>query len=89
MKRNLTKRELDCYLWLLKGRSVKEIAQKLNLSARTVDFYVTSMKLKLNCARKSELFDRAMEFGLLTYADRDSWTPRSSRGMKLSLGRRT
>jgi DNA-binding CsgD family transcriptional regulator len=65
MSKDLTKREMECFLCLLKGRTFKEIADELNISPRTVEHYAKSLRLKLNCLSKSELFDKGIEFGLV------------------------
>ena len=51
----LTKRELDCAYFLIQGRSNKEIARELNISPRTVEDYITSIRYKVHCKSRSEL----------------------------------
>ena len=51
----LTKRELSCAYFLLQGKSNKEIAQKLNISPRTVEDYVSNIRFKIKCKNRSEL----------------------------------
>jgi LuxR family quorum-sensing system transcriptional regulator SolR len=65
----LTRRELECFFCLLMGRTFKEIGKQLNISARTVEYYSNSLKLKLKCFRKSELIDKGVEFGLVSFAN--------------------
>jgi DNA-binding CsgD family transcriptional regulator len=57
---SLTKKQLDCLLHLVKGRTVKEIAKKLNLSHRTVGHYLDTIKFKMNCECKSEMIEKAL-----------------------------
>lgn len=68
----LTKREAECMLLLLKGKTINGIAIILNLSPRTIEFYLKKMKIKLNCRTKFELieliihsdFNRNLDFDL-------------------------
>jgi DNA-binding CsgD family transcriptional regulator len=51
----LTQRELDCVLLLMEGKSSKEIGRALNLSFRTIEFYIDKLKTKLNCRNRVDL----------------------------------
>lgn len=65
---SLSRRELECVELLLKGMSAKETARKLGLSPRTVEFYFETIKTKLSCQTKQEVFAAALamkEFQLL------------------------
>ncbi len=57
----LTKRESDCILQLLKGKSAREISEALGITKRTVEHYLENIKQKFNCLNKSELFAIAQE----------------------------
>lgn len=61
----LTDREMDIFYYLLHGLCQKQIANKLNLSVRTVEDYVDHVKAKLNCFNKSQLFEFALQHGLM------------------------
>ncbi len=50
-----TRREAECMLLLLEGRTMANVAVALKLSHRTVEFYTKNMKNKLNCNTKEEL----------------------------------
>ncbi|HYF97975.1 MAG TPA: LuxR C-terminal-related transcriptional regulator [Coxiellaceae bacterium] len=50
-----TRRECQCMLMLLKGKTMKESGSNLNLSARTVEYYVKNMKIKTKSRTRSEL----------------------------------
>ena len=52
-----TRREAECMLLLLKGKTIGAVANILNLSPRTVEYYVKNMKSKLGCRTKFELLD--------------------------------
>ena len=51
----LSPREMECVHHLSLGHTAKETAQSLNLSNRTVEFYLANIKNKLKCTRKSEI----------------------------------
>ena len=55
------RREAECMMYLLKGKSTRGIARKLCLSPRTIEFYIQNMKKKLNCQTKFELLDLVVE----------------------------
>lgn len=60
---NLSNREIDCLAQLVSGRTAREIAEQLNLSSRTVESYMESLKNKMNCHNKSELIAKANQLG--------------------------
>ncbi len=51
----LTKRETECLHWCVLGKSASEIAILLNISPRTVESHLSTVKLKLNCTKQSQL----------------------------------
>lgn len=53
----LTKREIQVLAGLYNGMSIREIADKLGLSPRTMEDYYTSLKSKLNCDSRKHLFE--------------------------------
>jgi DNA-binding CsgD family transcriptional regulator len=61
---DLSKRQAECFYFTLKGKSTKEIARILSISARTVQGHIEEVKLKLSVRTRSELFDFAFEHGL-------------------------
>ncbi len=61
----LTKREAECMFWVAQGCTITETALAMQLSGRTVEFYVKKMKLKLNCASKKELIEKILQTNLL------------------------
>lgn len=50
-----TPREAQCALLLLRGMTIREVGQVMRLSARTIEYYLDNMKVKVACRRKSEL----------------------------------
>lgn len=58
----LTKRQLECLYYLVKGMTAAQIADEIFLSKRTVESYMVILKHKLNCNSRSELINKAWEF---------------------------
>ena len=56
-----TKRERECLDFILQGYKTKDIAAKLNLSRRTVEHYIESMKNKVGASSKSDLILKATQ----------------------------
>jgi Response regulator containing a CheY-like receiver domain and an HTH DNA-binding domain len=52
-----TRREAECMILLLRGTTVNNIAKKLGLSPRTVEYYIKNMKNKVGCRTKFELVE--------------------------------
>lgn len=65
VREQLTEREKDCAHYLCRGMSAREIAACLNLSKRTVEFYLANMKDKLLARSKSELIMKLLDNNLL------------------------
>ncbi len=63
----LTRRELQVLLYIVKGLTAKKVAEILCLSPRTVEYYTESIKNKLNCCNKSELIAKAIENKIFDY----------------------
>jgi DNA-binding NarL/FixJ family response regulator len=53
-----TKREIDILRILVRGKTFKEIAHMLHLSARTVEHYVCKLKIKTDTFSKSDLIEK-------------------------------
>lgn len=49
----------------LLGKSAKEISQLTTTSAKTVEFHIASIKEKLNCRRRSEIYEAAIKYGFI------------------------
>lgn len=54
-KLHFSKREKECISHLINGLSSKQIAKELNISHRTVEFYLESIKNKFKCRTRLEL----------------------------------
>lgn len=59
----LNLRESEILFLLIRGKSAKEIGQRINLSFRTVEKYLEVIKQKLGCNNKSELVEKAISLG--------------------------
>jgi DNA-binding CsgD family transcriptional regulator len=68
---SLSKRDIDCILYLFQGKSANEISRKLYLSKRTVESRLDTLKMKLNCQGKSELIPKLLRMGLRFSCDRE------------------
>ena len=51
----LTQREADCMILLLQGKTLSQTGLALQLSPRTVEYYLNKIKRKLNCRKKKEV----------------------------------
>jgi DNA-binding CsgD family transcriptional regulator len=61
-KFSLTPREYECLESMALGRSMKETANELNLSPRTVEVYINSIKLKTGFYTRSQLVSLFLSF---------------------------
>ncbi|KTD33471.1 Response regulator containing a CheY-like receiver domain and an HTH DNA-binding domain protein [Legionella moravica] len=61
----LSRRELQCALYLLEGKTSMEIAHLLNLSPRTVEVYFNRLKNRFGSKNKIQLVRHLIETGLL------------------------
>ncbi|KTD63919.1 LuxR family transcriptional regulator [Legionella spiritensis] len=62
----LTQREMQCLYLLYKQLSVKELAQQLELTERTVHFHIQKLNKKLGTKNKYQSLAKALELRLLT-----------------------
>ncbi len=51
----LTQREMECVQSLLKGNTLREAGLELELSSRTVEFYLKNIKKKMQVKKKNEV----------------------------------
>ena len=61
----LTQREYETLISLLQGNTVKGISMIKNISPRTVEDYVKSLKIKLGFSHKSDMLRRLIEINYL------------------------
>lgn len=67
----LTKREAECMFWIVQDYTIIETAYKIDLSPRTVEFYVKNMKLKLHCVNKKQLIRKILHTTLLQQLEKE------------------
>ncbi len=61
----LNDREIEVLTWVSRGNTSTEIARKLRLSKRTVDFHVDNARIKLHAATRTEAATKALASGLI------------------------
>jgi len=57
----LTRREAECTIHIIHGKTIDGIASELSISPRTVEFYIKNVKAKLHCRTKPELIEKIMQ----------------------------
>jgi len=60
----LSKREIECLVLLSGGNSVKQIANLLKISPKTIDSYIISLKTKISATSRADLIKFAFEMQL-------------------------
>ncbi len=66
----LTKKELQCAIGLISGKSAKEISNELCRSVRTIESHIDNIKSKLNCTSRSVLINKLFNIGVDLYSNR-------------------
>ena len=61
----LSKRQAQVISYLLKGHPKKSISKHLNLSCRTIEFYINIIKEKLDCKNNVDIVNKALELGFI------------------------
>ncbi|QMT59842.1 LuxR C-terminal-related transcriptional regulator [Legionella sp. PC997] len=61
----LTTKQIKCLYYLVKGMTIKQIGQQLNLSPRTVEDHLNAAKNKLNCHSRRELITTALQLPII------------------------
>lgn len=56
-KLSITHRQAECLYYLFRGKTAKQIAKILNLSYRTIEYYIENLKNKFDCKNRTELID--------------------------------
>lgn len=64
----LTKREFDILQYVLQGYSAKKIGQFLDISFRTVESYISILKVKFRCNRKNDHISMCIRLGILRFS---------------------
>jgi len=60
-----TRREVDCLMCLLDSHTIVSAATILELSPRTVEFYVKNMRMKIGVKTKSDLLKKIRKMGFM------------------------
>lgn len=61
----LSKRELECLNYYIKGLSTSQIATLMNVKKITADTFMKNVKHKFNCGSKTELFEKLWNLGII------------------------
>jgi trans-aconitate methyltransferase/DNA-binding CsgD family transcriptional regulator len=62
---SFTKKEAFVLKHFLQGKTAKEIAILSTITAKTVEFHLARIKEKLNCYRRSEIYQSAINYGFI------------------------
>ncbi len=62
---NLSDRQTECLFFLLRGKTVRLIAEILELSPRTIEGYIDEIKTKFGCRTQGEIIDKAIVNGYM------------------------
>jgi DNA-binding CsgD family transcriptional regulator len=62
---DLTEREAACLFFLLRGHTAKSMATRLSISAKTIEYYLEQLKVKLKCHSRQALIERALHLGFM------------------------
>ena len=62
---NLNSREIEVLTWAARGKKSIDIARKLRLSKRTIDFHFDNARTKLRAATRTEAVIKAAVGGLI------------------------
>ncbi len=63
---HLSERELECLKWAAVGLLTKEIAFRLSLSEKTVEFHLRNAANRLNARNRTHAVARALVYGFIT-----------------------
>ena len=66
-----TRREAECFFWLAQDLTISATGDRMDLSPRTVEFYVKNMKSKLNTSHKKTLIQKVLQTNLLQQLEKD------------------
>jgi DNA-binding NarL/FixJ family response regulator len=61
----LKDREIEVLTWVARGKTSADIARKLRLSKRTVDFHLDNARIKLDAGTRAEAAIKAVASGLI------------------------
>ncbi len=64
---SLTARQEECLFFLVRGKSIKEIARIMCICERTVEEYIALLKEKLGCDNRSQLIEKALNHEFMSF----------------------
>lgn len=67
----ITKREAETMFWVVQDYTNAYVAEKMDLSTRTIEFYVKNLRMKLQCKTKKELIEKILQTNLLQQLEKD------------------
>lgn len=59
----LTEKQELCLFLLIRGRTLRQIADVMKISIKTVEDHINAIKIKLSCKTKSQLIEKAIDVG--------------------------
>ena len=62
---HLNDREIEILTWVARGKTSAQIARKLSLAKRTVDFHIDNARIKLGAATRTAAVVKAVAGGLI------------------------
>lgn len=62
---NISKREVECLLWLANGDRVDRIADRLHIANATVNLHFANLKRKLSASTREQALVKALRFGII------------------------
>jgi DNA-binding CsgD family transcriptional regulator len=65
----LSPRESEALTWVARGKSTWEIARILDLSEKSVEFYLDSCKHKLQATNRTQAVVKAIVLGLISFKE--------------------
>jgi DNA-binding CsgD family transcriptional regulator len=68
-----TQREAECVMQILQGKTLNEVGDILNLSPRTVEYYLGKIKRKLNCRKKKDIIKLVGETDFVKNFEKDPY----------------
>lgn len=63
---NLSPREIECLFYMIRGMTIKQIANILKKSPRTIEKFMLGIKKKMGCQHKTEIIERAYNENLIS-----------------------
>lgn len=62
---NMTQREQEVIFYMLRGYTAKGMSNRMGISAKTIEFHISRIKVKLKVISKQQLIEKLLELGYL------------------------